>query len=1146
MFGGGVNKTKVEAGGASEGEENRCPVDPGDVCQAGFEGAGQGQFGEWPFIGDWLAIDDNGTPIDADDKVYVGDVNRIQIFDINGVYQGEIAVAGTVQSLATDIDGNLYVVYAGQDGVKKINPGGAPLSPIDFPIKAPSAVAVDKVGNVYAFCSTCFSDGGDPIIQFNSAGEETVRFGGSEFSSSTGLATNLCAESPSPGNLYVTNASESNAFLRAYGTEPIGCFRARTLPPDPIEETSAALKGTVNPKGEAVTECFFEYGITTSYGQIVLCEDPDATEIGTGSSPVPVHADISGLDKGTVYHVRLIAKIGGETEPGADEEFKTLGPPMISADQVLSTADTEASLKALVNPEGFATACSFEYGLSELYGQSTPDQQIGNDRTDHAVLANLEGLEPGETYHWRVVCSNESGTTKGQDRTFTTFRLTPEGGTCANSALRTGASASLPDCRAYEMVSPIDKNGGDVVRELSGAGETGGYVQAAPDGDSLAYTTLSAFADPPNAVNFNQYIASRRERGQSGEGWSSQGVHTPIAGQSSRSVVDGEFGIVREFMAFSPDLCSGWLIDTQTPPTIAEGQVGFPNLYRRDTCNVDAGGFEPVIPSPRYELPAGTGKDFVDRTSVQGVSADSRHTIFAARAPLNEAAPSFNTQLYDRFCPTAESEICQGVEGSITLVSVLPDGSPAAGTSQVGSGASRNLDNAVSEDGSHVYWSSNLLYLRLRPEQGIVGNECEGGTSCTIAVSSGAAVFWTASVDGSKALYSEGEELYEFDLAREGGGGEASRLIATGVKGVAGASEDLSRIYFVSTNELAGAGQNSEGDEAIAGEANLYLEEDGASKEDAFSFIGTLVAGDGGQLEPGALFLAYSVIDENSFARTTRVSADGDHLAFQSRAPLTGYDNTAEDGSAAVEVFAYEAGGELMCVSCNPSGARPSGVRELRQRYSPPWSGESTKVPAAAWIPSWEHPLHASNVISTDGRRLFFNSFDALVPSDANGTQDVYEWEAPDTGSCKEENASFFSENGGCIYLISSGHSSYESEFWEASPDGENVFFTTEESLVKRDPGSIDLYDARVGGGFPEPVVKPECEGETCQSTPPPPEFPGGASATFSGPGNPPKGKRCPKGKRKVRKAGKARCVKKKAKHGKGKQRANANRRAGR
>jgi DNA-binding beta-propeller fold protein YncE len=1128
MFGGGVNKTKVEEGTASETEENLCPFDVEDECQGGSEGTGHGQFGHWPATGGFITIDRNGTATDTDDMVYVGDVNRIQVFDIDGHYQGEIALPGkSVQGLAVDEEGNLYYIDAApQRGVHKISPSGMPLAPESFEFKDAegkpvsfTAVAVDAGGDVYAFGppSCCGNQNNlNPIIEFDPEGKVIAEFGKGEFASgSTGLATNLCAGSQAPGNLYVTNASVSEAFLRAYGTDPIGCGKVRTLPATHVEEKAATLNGTVNPKGEAVTECSFEYGTTTSYGHSAGCV-PSAAGIGSGSTPVPVKADISGLTKGTVYHFRLIAKIGGEDETGADEEFKTKGPPVISEEHVLSASGTEAVLKALVNPEGFKTSYHFEYTTLTAFdakgfegGQSTAEIEVGEDRSNHAAFAELDGLLPGTAYRWRVVAKNESGESASKDHPlFTYLPFVAETG-CPNQSFRGGSSAFLPDCRAYEMVSPLDKNGGDITREIDSV-LPGNYVQAAVDGNGITYTALSAFADPPNAFNFNQYLARRQERGQPGEGWSSEGIHTPVAGQ--RADPTENFGLQRDFMAFTPDLCSAWLIDHQTPPPTADGQEGFPNLYRREDCGGGAGSFEALVPAPPT-LPEGTLINLVTHDSVQGYSADGSEAIFAANAKLlPEAAEGSGAQLYDRS------------GGALHLVSVLPGGKAASGSNAVGSGPERYLDNAVSEDGSLVYWSGagKEIFVRRHPDQGVVEGECsEAAVTCTLPVSAGTnAFFWTATPNGSKAIYSKGEDLFVFDLGKAEAEEPAQTLIAHHVKGVAGASDDLSRIYFVSTDALTGEGEpNSNGDLAIAGKPNLYLAEGGA-----FSFIGTLAAGDVGAQEPGADVIAYSVIEESPYYHATRVSADGSRIAFDSRAPLTGYDNTGPDGRPAVEVFAYEAGGSLACVSCNPSGARPRGVAELRRPYAPPSTQLfKTLVPAAAWIPTWEHELHASNALSANGKRLFFNSNDALLPRDANGAPDVYEWEAPGSGGCNTKSASYFAQNGGCIYLISSGESPSESEFWEASPDGRDVFFTTSSSLLPQDPGSVDLYDARIEGGFPQPEVKAPCEGEACQSPPAPPNDPTPASSAFEGAGNvvEPITRPCRKGK--VRRKG--RCV---------------------
>jgi hypothetical protein len=133
-------------------------------------------------------------------------------------------------------------------------------------------------------------------------------------------------------------------------------------------------------------------------------------------------------------------------------------------------------------------------------------------------------------------------------------------------------------------------------------------------------------------------------------------------------------------------------------------------------------------------------------------------------------------------------------------------------------------------------------------------------------------------------------------------------------------------------------------------------------------------------------------------------------------------------------------------------------------------------------------------VISDDGTRVFFNSFDALVAEDTNGMQDVYEWEEQGTGGCQKAD--------GCISLISSGESPKDSEFIDSSPTGRDVFFTTAGSLLPQDPGLIDVYDAREGGGFPQPVAPAACEGEACQSPPSPPNPSTPASSSYNGPAN--------------------------------------------
>jgi hypothetical protein len=367
--------------------------------------------------------------------------------------------------------------------------------------------------------------------------------------------------------------------------------------------------------------------------------------------------------------------------------------------------------------------------------------------------------------------------------------------------------------------------------------------------------------------------------------------------------------------------------------------------------------------------------------------------------------------------------------------------------------------------------------------------------------------FLGASPDGAKALFevtggAQIGNLYEFDLEA----GE-SRLIGEKTLGVAGRSKDLSHIYFVSEEALPGTTG------ATAGEPNLYLDQEGGK-----TFVATLSPGD----------LANEDELSNTTAQTVyhaaRATASGSHLAFISTKPLSGYDNTDQaTGKAAWEVYLYEAGAPApLCISCNPSRARPRGKMVDRWARVP-------LSPTAASIRPPNFTLNSPRVLSSDGRRLFFDSYDALLPRDTNGRQDVYEWQAASSvKDCREKGAELYvAASQGCLSLISTGESPSDSEFQDASPDGRDVFFTTATSLLPQDPGLIDVYDARAGGGLSPPPGPPgPCQGDACQNAAAPPNDPTPASASFKGAGNLKPTPRCRKGKV----ARRGRCVAKKRK----------------
>ena len=536
---------------------------------------------------------------------------------------------------------------------------------------------------------------------------------------------------------------------------------------------------------------------------------------------------------------------------------------------------------------------------------------------------------------------------------------------------------------------------------------------------------------------------------------------------------------------------------------------------------------------PTYTVSAG---DLITRAAFQcavsGTNAGGTVTAASANRltsppPAGPAAPNVNASMGGR-----TPRLYDQHDGELKLVSIMPNGAADTENSVAGTlGTSlenrqSSLGQAISDDGSRIFWTSKSgpiaagpgkLYVRVNPGQPeSISKDSEGnclpepGKACTLRVSevvSGKeARFWTATPDGSVALFTicggvgppgfcptapPGECLYRFDVdAALVGAGEPASKIACRVLGVLGAADDLSRIYFVSREALAAG--------TTEGETNLYLLEGGAVR---------LVARlSGADAAPGLI----SPVHPSPVFRTSRATPDGGQIAFQALGSLTDYDNVdPADGKRYTEVYRYDAEtDELVCVSCNPTGARPSGP-PIPQPYDALGGSLEGKVGvvdfadlfgAAALLPTWEREQYASRVFSDDGKRIYFHSYEALVARDTNGVRDVYQWEAPGTGSCRVDGPGYVGQNGGCLELISTDTSPQASEFVDASTTGDDVFISTTSNIHPDDEGPIDIYDARVGGGFPAPLEPPECLGNACQSIPPAPNDPTPAGAVFSGP----------------------------------------------
>jgi hypothetical protein len=741
------------------------------------------------------------------------------------------------------------------------------------------------------------------------------------------------------------------------------------------------------------------------------------------------------------------------------------GPPAVDATWVTGVTATSASLHAEVNPEGEATTYRFEYLTEAEYrangetftgaerAPSFGEASLGAAETDQPALQHLVSLTPNTSYRYRIVATNSAAPAgvAGEARAFTTQPTVSFGAEeCPNAQLRfENGSLSLPDCRAYELVSPVDKNGGAI--QGFGRNSGGDVLQAAANGEAATYSSSASFAGGQGAPAASQYIARRTED----LGWSTENITQPTL---SGAYPDANLGV--PYQLFSTDLARGLLLNGRR---CAEGDP-CPRSY---SLRESAGGAltaSPAEPDLRFA----------------GSSPDLRHVVLSTCAALTPDATEVPSG--GGGCVAAETNLYAWSEGALTLINLLPGESHGAPGARLAA-----QSGAVSADGSRVYFTEledGALYLR----------EAGGPTKLVPETAGGGASFQTATPDGSLAFFLKGAHLFRYGAAAET---STDLTPGGGVEGVLGASADGAYVYFQDNGGAFLPPFSS---------AGLYLWHEGTI---------TRVA-------PGAEAAQSS--DYPPTTGTARVSADGAHLAFLSTARLTGYDNTDQStGKPDSELFLYTApagGGEgtLACVSCNPTGERPLGPSSIPGAIA---NGDLEEDPTAT-------DSYKPRDLSTEGSRLFFDSRDQIVPQDASAAQDVYEWEAQGIGGCAVGSPGFSASAGGCLSLISSGASPEASTFVDASADGRDAFFLTAASLVPwADPGSVDLYDARAGGGFPEPPKSIPCEGDACQAVPSPPEDPAPGTLVPGQP-NPPvhfPPARCPKGTHRVVRHGKARCV---------------------
>jgi hypothetical protein len=668
---------------------------------------------------------------------------------------------------------------------------------------------------------------------------------------------------------------------------------------------------------------------------------------------------------------------------------------------------------------------------------------------------------------------------------------------CANAQFRSGPSQHLPDCRAYEQVSPVEKDGQDAMTLLPLRPAQASPCEAA-QACTVAYMNVGAVFGGAQGNEFpNAYLASRGPGG-----WQTTPLTPPTAQAPTNSKAEVAY-------ALSEDL-SPTILRVPLQQLTASAPAGVYNLFARQS----GGAYSLVTASAPTEPPhSGCTLCFEeeDVPAFAGASANFSQVIFEANDSLVEGAPGGGIEnLYEE------------VAEHVRLVGILPDGTiPEQGATAGGgiravSEHTHELAHAISQDGSRVLFEAAAdggapdpgqagkteLYDRVdgaataevsAPAPGAEPSDCE---TVDRICDPGSAEFWAASDDGSLVYFTSkaaltkesntgpeeasgeedaGNDLYRYDVET---GALTDLTVDTkdangaSVLGVVGCSEDGSYVYFVAEGDLGG--------DAINGQPNLYVWHGTAAGPGTVTYIATLRAPTNQEARDIEAMLAGTFEYHSDVADWTSrptesqayVTPDGRHLAFMSVEPLTGYDNEDQVTAAADhEVFEYSAEtGRLVCASCDAGGVRPLGSAFIGAKL-----GERVST-----------PFHQPRSLSDDGSRLFFSSPDQLVPGISVGDVRVFEYE------------------DGSVQLISGIESDGSAVFLDASASGNDVFFATRERLAPSDTDElVDVYDARIGGGLAEPPALIPCQAGACRE--PfnlPPSLSEPASASFTGAGN--------------------------------------------
>lgn len=1027
-------------------------------------------------------------------------------------------------------NGDVYVVDTGHDVIDKFSLTGAYIGQLAESASgslfgALEGVAVDAEGKVWVY------QGSGEIDSFSDAlANEFQASRSSPFGTGPGFAVD------SQDNLYVRRGEPYFAKLDSTG---------KKLLESVDNEPSTAAAVDLSSNDGSSNDVYIDNGTTVGKFSTAKYNENREEYEGTlierfGSGHLTNGSGIAvSSTSGNVY-------VADAATDAVDIFNLPPTPPTIDNTSTGTITSESAELRASINPNGDDTTYHFEYGTSTAYEASTPEVDIGSGQIDQAVTQDVTGLQPNTTYHFRVVAHNILGTETGQDDTF----------------VYDTAGEGLPDGRAYEMVTPLQK-AGSTVDALP--------ATVAADGSSLAGACTCAFAGvsnaeiPPLGSVFYRFT-------RTASGWTTAPLQIPRGLGQSIGVEDSLWApanlgfevdhlSLREADGSVSDIGPVWLPALGLDPTESGISYNFQGAAGEASHGVvftigEAGLLWPfdtnVEERSLYEYVGVNNSE----PMLVGVSGGPGSTTLIGQCGTELGADVFRGSQYNAISESGQSVFFTAAADSSSLSPTST--STWASTSTCASGGKTGTAPPTDElyarlGGSETVWVSE--------PQCTPASACHNVTTEPYATREASeeagVVFEGASADGSKVFFTTTQQLtnsdtdatrtrdlYEYDFnepvgqrltqVSAGGSGDATPGAGADVEGVSRISEDGSHVYFVANGVLTtspsrGAqGYNGHGVQVATGAVaqpgadNLYVYEPDPADPGRYEtvFIAELCSGpgaSGGVADvqcPSNLnsnpwnYGSGSANDQVLWShkggdeRPLQATPDGRFVVFPSYGDLT-----ADDTSTARQVFQYDAQtGGLVRVSVGQDGFDNNGNTTAGRE------GPTSADTANASIGTQHYDETGrqagftrggaiARTMSDNGSYVFFQSPVGLtsqalndVPIDSEGdlAQNVYEY------------------HDGHVSLISDGRDSSELEGGSSSvsligtdASGADVFFTTVDPLVPQDTDTqLDIYDARIGGGFPA-ASPSECQGEACQGVQGPPSSLGApASATFSGTGN--------------------------------------------